>query len=89
VRLCCAAGEVESDASSKPYVHIPVPGPPFNDFSVFSDPVEKLPDKSAPIICFCAVGGRVMGAKKALEAAGYTNVLNAGGLCDLKETGLA
>jgi hypothetical protein len=30
-----------------------------------------------------------MGAKKALEEAGYTGVLNGGGLCDLQETGLA
>ena len=80
---------MEADALSKPYVHIPVPGPPFNDFSVFGASEDKLPDKSAPIICFCGVGGRVVGAKKALEAAGYANVLNAGGLCDLKETRLA
>lgn len=83
------AGEVASEALSKQFVHIPVPGPPFNDFSVFADAGEQLPDKSVPIICFCGVGGRVVGAKKALEAAGYTNVLNAGGLCDLKEKGLA
>ena len=38
---------------------------------------ELLPDKSASIICFCGVGGRVMGAKKTLEEAGYTGVLNA------------
>lgn len=84
-----AAAEVEKDALSKPYVHIPLPGPPFNDYSVYASVEDKLPDKSATILCFCGVGGRVVGVKKALEEAGYTNVLNAGGLCDLKETGLA
>ena len=49
---------------------------------------ELLPDKSATIICYCGVGGRVMGAKKALEGLGYTDVLNAGGLKDLVAAGV-
>lgn len=46
---------------------------------------QLLPDKDAPILCFCAVGGRAGVAKSALEAAGYTNVINAGGLSDVEE----
>lgn len=42
-----------------------------------------LPDKDAPVICFCAVGGRAGVAKAALEAAGYTSVVNGGGLADV------
>eukprot|EP01052_Picozoa_sp_SAG31_P028406 SAG31_NODE_2741_length_5156_cov_3.138817_4_plen_63_part_00 len=49
---------------------------------------ELLPDKNATIVCFCGVGGRVMGAKSVLEALGYTGVLNAGGLKDLVAAGV-
>ena len=57
------------------YVHCPVT---MGDTSqLASRAAELLPDKSASIICFCGVGGRVMGAKKTLEEAGYTGVLNA------------
>jgi phage shock protein E len=45
---------------------------------------QLLPDKEAPIICFCAVGGRAGVAKSALEAAGYSSVINAGGLQDIQ-----
>ena len=45
---------------------------------------QLLPSKEAPIICFCAVGGRASTAKKALDALGYTNVINAGGLADVR-----
>ncbi|CAJ1949141.1 unnamed protein product [Cylindrotheca closterium] len=42
-----------------------------------------LPSKSAPIIVFCKMGGRAAKVKAGLEAEGYTNVLNAGGLGDV------
>ena len=62
--------EVEAEALSKPFVHIPVQGSPPNDFSAFAAAEASLPDKTAPIICFCGVGGRVVGAKAALEEQG-------------------
>eukprot|EP01043_Picozoa_sp_COSAG02_P051882 COSAG02_NODE_5516_length_4266_cov_11.146148_6_plen_133_part_00 len=46
---------------------------------------ELLPEKDVPVICFCAVGGRAGVAKSALEAAGYSNTINAGGLSDIEE----
>ena len=45
---------------------------------------QLLPEKDAPVICFCAVGGRAGVAKSALEAAGYSHVINAGGLSDVE-----
>ncbi len=48
--------------------------------------VEKLTggDKSKPVVLHCAAGGRAAKAKKLLEEQGYTNVVNGGGLDDLK-----
>ncbi|MFN0245581.1 MAG: rhodanese-like domain-containing protein [Kofleriaceae bacterium] len=48
--------------------------------------VEKLVggDKSKPVVVYCAAGGRAGKAKKQLDAEGYTNVVNGGGLDDLK-----
>lgn len=48
--------------------------------------VEKLMggDKSKPVVLHCAAGGRASKAKAQLEAQGYTNVVNGGGLDDLK-----
>jgi len=43
----------------------------------------KLP-KDAPIYLYCAVGGRAGQAKARLDAVGYTNVTNAGGLADAR-----
>ena len=41
-------------------------------------------DKDTPIYLYCAVGGRADMAKSRLEALGYTNVNNAGGLEDAR-----
>lgn len=41
-------------------------------------------DKSKPIVVYCAAGGRAARAKRALEQAGYTNVVNGGGYDDLR-----
>jgi rhodanese-related sulfurtransferase len=46
----------------------------------------RLPDKNAPILCFCAVGGRSRRAAEALRGAGYTNVKNAGGFLSVGDT---
>ena len=41
-------------------------------------------DKSKPIVVYCATGNRAGKAKQQLEAAGYTQVVNGGGLDDLR-----
>jgi len=60
-------------------------------------PVQELPsqlaevdrlvagDKARPIVVYCAAGGRAAKAKRALDAAGYAQVVNGGGLGDLAE----
>lgn len=45
--------------------------------------------KNAPIYLYCAVGGRAGKAKRRLEAQGYTNVTNAGGLEDAQRLAAA
>ena len=49
--------------------------------------VEKLVagDKARPIVLYCGAGSRAAKAKAALDAAGYSNVVNGGGLDDLRE----
>ncbi len=39
-------------------------------------------DKSTPIVLYCRSGGRAAQAKDTLEAAGYTQVTNVGGMTD-------
>ena len=76
-------GEVADDPIGAPFVHLPVT---MSDVSALEAGAEAaLPNKSATILCFCGVGGRVMGAKAALEAKGYTAVLNVGGLKDVRD----
>lgn len=41
-------------------------------------------DRSKPIVVYCAAGGRAAKAKAALDAAGFTHVVNGGGLRDLQ-----
>jgi rhodanese-related sulfurtransferase len=47
--------------------------------------IEKLVagDKARPIVVYCAAGSRAAKAKAKLDAAGYSNVVNGGGLDDL------
>jgi phage shock protein E len=59
-------------------------------------PVQELPtrlpevaelvagDKARPIVVYCAAGSRAAKAKTTLEAAGYSMVVNGGGLDDLR-----
>jgi phage shock protein E len=44
-----------------------------------------LPDKSQPIILYCAKGGRAGKAKQTLESLGYTKVENGGGYEDMQK----
>ena len=41
--------------------------------------------KSTPIYLYCAVGGRAEKARQSLQALGYTNVTNVGGLDDARQ----
>ena len=86
--------QVRSDAevadsplpNGKPFVHCPVTMADTSQLEAKA--AELLPDKNATILCFCGVGGRVMGAKKVLDEQGYTGVLNVGGLKDLVAAGV-
>lgn len=48
--------------------------------------VEKLVggDKSKPVVLYCGTGFRAGKAKRVLDAAGFTQVINGGGLDDLR-----
>ena len=72
--------------NGKPFVHCPVTMADTSQLEAQAE--DLLPDKSATILCFCGVGGRVIGAKAVLEGLGYTGVLNAGGLKDLVAAGV-
>jgi phage shock protein E len=59
---------------------------PVQDMGTRMADVDKLVqgDKSRPIVVYCASGGRAGKAKAMLDAAGYKNVTNGGGLDDLR-----
>jgi phage shock protein E len=59
---------------------------PVQDMTTRLDEVAKLVanDKARPIVVHCAAGGRAGTAKAQLEAAGYSQVVNGGGLDDLR-----
>ena len=79
------AGELEADGSLPDALHIPLRmGDAPGAWVVAA--TARLPDKNAPILCFCAVGGRSRRAAEALRGAGYTNVKNAGGFLSVGDT---
>ena len=45
--------------------------------------VEKLGPKEGPIVLYCASGARSAQAARLLKQAGFTDVVNAGGLDDM------
>jgi len=51
------------------------------------DPVQlaTMVDKSEEINLYCRSGGRAARAKEILEAAGFTNVNNVGGISDVRD----
>lgn len=59
---------------------------PVDGFADHLADVEKLAggDKSKPIVVYCAAGARAAKAKRVLDDAGYTKVVNGGGLDDLR-----
>lgn len=61
---------------------------PVQELSARLSDVAKLVggDKAKPIVVYCGSGARAGKAKRALEEAGYTNVVNGGGLDDLRDS---
>jgi phage shock protein E len=59
---------------------------PVDDFAARIAEVDKLVagDKTKPVVTYCGSGSRSRKAKQQLEAAGYTHVINGGGLDDLR-----
>ena len=59
---------------------------PVQDVSTRLGEVEKLVgnDRTRPIVVYCAAGSRAAKAKTQLDAAGFSNVVNGGGLDDLQ-----
>ncbi len=59
---------------------------PVQEFGTRIAEVDKLTggDKSKPIVVYCSAGARAAKAKAQLDAAGYKNVVNGGGLDDLQ-----
>lgn len=59
---------------------------PLGDLGSRLAEVEKLAaaDRAKPIVVYCRSGARATQAKQQLEAAGYTRVVNGGGLKDLR-----
>jgi phage shock protein E len=63
------------------YIHSPCTKDTAPILSVAAE--DMIPDKNVPILVYCGVGYRASKAKEVLDAKGYTNVLNGGGLSDL------
>jgi rhodanese-related sulfurtransferase len=59
---------------------------PIDDFAQRITEVATLTggDKSKPVVVHCAKGSRARKAKEQLESAGYTQVVNGGGLDDVR-----
>jgi phage shock protein E len=47
------------------------------------DRLGEFGDKSTPVVVYCATGARSAYAARILRMAGYTEVINAGGLYDM------
>ncbi len=59
---------------------------PVQELGARLDEVERTTggDRSKSIVVYCAAGSRAAKARTLLEGAGYTNVINGGGLDDLR-----
>jgi len=66
---------------SHDFIHAPIT---YTDTSKITSQAEKLiPDKGTPVVVYCGAGRRGKVGKEALIYAGYTNVVNGGGLEDI------
>lgn len=70
--------EIQTKVDAKHWIN--APGSPFNNPTLQQDGSKLLPDKTAPIIVYCASGKRSQKAADILIQQGYTNVFNAGGI---------
>ncbi len=57
-----------------------IPGSVNLPLSAIAEAAERIPDKTAPLFVYCLSGGRSSSAVSALEAMGYTNLTNLGGI---------
>ena len=59
---------------------------PVQDFDSHLKDVDKLvaSDHTKPVVVYCAAGKRAAKANAALDAAGYSQVVNGGGFDDLR-----
>jgi len=59
---------------------------PVQELSTRLDEVAELVghDKARPVVVYCAAGARAAKAKKQLEVAGYSHIVNGGGIDDLR-----
>lgn len=89
-RKLIAAGAVVIDVrSAEEYrrEHLAqAPNIPVDEFASRISEVDKMVsgDKAKPVVVYCASGHRATSAKAALEAAGYSNVVNGAGYDDLR-----
>jgi len=66
---------------SHQFIHAPISTA---DTSLITSQAETLiPDKETPVVVYCGAGRRGKIGKEALIDAGYTNVVNGGGLEDI------
>ena len=69
--------EIKTKVDAKHWIN--APGSPFNN-PTLQDASKLLPDKTVPIIVYCASGKRSQKAADILVEQGYTSVFNAGGI---------
>ena len=70
--------EISSRVDARNWIN--APGTPFDCPSLRTQASTLLPDKSAPVIVYCASGKRSQKAADILIELGYQNVLNGGGI---------
>ncbi len=57
-----------------------IPGSVNLPLPMIAQAAERFPDKSTPLFIYCRSGGRSSSAVSALEAMGYTKLVNIGGI---------
>ncbi len=82
VKICTATpGAVLLDVRNPDeYAAGHIPGSINLPLPSIAEAVQRVPDKSTPLFVYCLSGGRSSSAISALEAMGYTNLNNIGGI---------
>lgn len=88
-KLVAAGAAVIDVRSPEEYAEGHVPNAiniPVSELSARLAEVDKLVagDKTRPVVVYCAAGGRAAKAKAQLDAVGYAQVINGGGVDDLQ-----